>query len=118
MERDIDDGHVELSHVVPVTPPPFESAHHLHHTKFDHKSGAREQTRQVVRQEDEPAGRRVLRFRDDVVKARHREEEPERCQDGRRLVEQRVRGRRGHGAEPVNSKQGGHGTLKGPPGGG
>ncbi len=107
MESDVDDRSLELSHVVSVACTHSESAHPplpSTITKMD-ENGSREQTRQVVRQEDEPAGGCVLRFGDDVVKAWHREDEPEHCQDGRRLVEQRVRGRRGHGAGPVESER-------------
>jgi hypothetical protein len=104
MKCNIDDGYVELSRVVPVTQ--FKPSRPIHHNKKKTEMCAREQTREVVRQEDEPAGRRVLRLGHDVVKARHREEEAEHCQDSWRLVEQRVGRRRGHGAKAANSKGG------------
>ena len=105
MKSDIDDGPLELSHVVPVAACTHsKSERHSTITKLD-AIDSREQTCQVVRQQDEPAGGCVLRFGDDVVKAWHRKDEPEQCQDRRRLVEQRVRGRRGRGTEPVKSKR-------------
>ena len=107
MKSDIDDGHLELSHVVPVAACTHsKSERHSTITKLD-EIGSREQTCQVVCQEDldEPASGCVLRFGDDVVKAWHRKDEPEQCQDHRCLVEQRVCGRRGRSTEPVKSKR-------------